>query len=86
LETIKNRLPSVNSRELAELIFMQPYSRIGNVVEAGITQRQTTSVHLKQLRDIGILTETKTGREKLFIHPKFIQLLAEDSHRFKPYV
>jgi Fic family protein len=84
-ETVKNRLPAVYTRELAELIFMQPYCRIGNVVETGIVQRQTASTHLKQLCDIGILTETKVGREKLFIHPKFIQLLAQDGHRFTLY-
>jgi len=70
--------PSIYSRELAELIFVQPYCRIANVVEAGLAQRQTASVHLKQLCDIGVLTEVKAGREKLFINPAFINLLNRD--------
>jgi hypothetical protein len=25
------------------------------------------------------------GKEKLFIHPKLMQLLSRDSHQFQPY-
>lgn len=75
----------IYSRELVELTFVQPYCRIQNVVEAGLGHRQTASVYLKALVDIGILQEVKEGREKLFIHPKFLQLLTGDSHQFSPY-
>jgi Fic family protein len=78
-------LPAIYSRELVELIFEQPYCRIGNLVEANIAKRQTASVYLKQLCEIGVLTEMKAGREKLFIHPKFMQLLTEDGHGFEVY-
>ena len=57
--------PSLYSRELVELIFVQPYSRISNVVDAGIAKRQTASEYLKELRDIGVLEEIKVGREKV---------------------
>jgi len=67
--------PGIYSRELAELIFVQPYCRISNLVDAGIAQRQTASVYLKQLVDIGLLKEVKVGREKLFINPSLLQAL-----------
>ena len=67
--------PGIYSRELTELIFVQPYCRIGNLVDAGIAQRQTASVYLKQLVDIGLLKEMKAGREKLFINPQLLQTL-----------
>ena len=35
-EHVRERAPSLYSRELVELVFEQPYSRIGNVVDAGI--------------------------------------------------
>ena len=73
---IKDGAPGIYSRELTELIFVQPYCRIGDVVEAGLAKRQTASVHLKTLCDIGILQERKAGREKLFINPAFLKLLA----------
>ena len=55
------------SRELVELVFESLYSRIGNVVEAGIAKRQTASVYLKDLRHIGCSEKVKAGREELFI-------------------
>lgn len=67
--------PGIYSRELTELIFVQPYCRIANLVDAGIAQRQTASVYLKQLADIGLLKEMKAGREKLFINPQLLQTL-----------
>ena len=66
------------SRELVELIFVQPYCRIKNVVDAGIAHRQTAAVYLKQLRDVGVLEEIKVGREKLFINPRLMRLLTAE--------
>lgn len=75
-ERMKRDAPGIYSRELTELIFVQPYCRIANVVDADIAQRQTASVYLKQLVDIGLLREMKAGREKLFINPHLIQALS----------
>lgn len=72
---MKRDAPAIYSRELSELVFVQPYCRIANVVEAGIAQRQTASVYLKQLAEIGLLEEVKSGREKLFINPALLDAL-----------
>ena len=82
---IRARLPKLYSRELVELVFTQPYCRIQNVVSAGIAKRQTASVYLKSLVAIGVLREIAAGREKLFLHPKFLDLLLSDAHTFTPY-
>lgn len=74
-ETIKGAAPKIYSRELVELIFVQPYCRIGDVVEVGLAKRQTASVYLKTLCEIGVLDEQQAGREKLFINPAFLRLL-----------
>ena len=76
---------AIYSRELIEITFEQPYCRIANLVEAGITRRQTASKYLKELSAIGVLTEIKSGREKLFVHRKYLQLLMSDEHGFEPY-
>ena len=68
-EKIKRDAPRIYSRELAEVIFAQPYCRIGNIVDAKIAQRQTASEYLRVLCEIGVLEEHKSGREKLFINP-----------------
>jgi Fic family protein len=69
-----------------DLIFEQPYCRIQDVSAAtGIAARQTASRHLKQLVEIGVLTEMAFGREKLFIHPKLMKLLTQEGNHFDPY-
>ena len=77
---IKTNAPKIYSHELVDMLFVQPYCRIQNLVEADIAKRQTASVYLQQLVTLGVLREIKVGREKLFIHPKFVQLLTSDSH------
>lgn len=75
---LRTEAAGIYSRELIDLIFMQPYCRIGNLVDAGLCGRQTASTHLKALCDIGVLEETKAGREKLFIHPALMALLLSE--------
>jgi Fic family protein len=77
-ETVRTKAGGIYSRELIDLIFMQPYCRIGNLVDAGLCGRQTASTHLKSLCDIGVLEEIKAGREKLFIHPALMKLLLSE--------
>ena len=77
--------PKVYDRDLLDLIFVQPYCRIANVVDAGIAHRQTAANYLKELCEIGVLKETKVGRDKLFIHPRFLQLLTAESHTVISY-
>lgn len=84
-EHVRQALPRIYSRELVDVIFEQPYCRIGNLVDKGIARRQAASRYLKELADAGVLREKPVGREKLFIHPKLMQLLTRDSNRFEPY-
>ena len=82
---VRERLPKIYTRELVDVIFEQPYCRIGNLVEKNIAQRQSASRYLKELTAIGVLREAQAGKEKLFIHPKLMQLLADDRNAFTPY-
>lgn len=82
---VRQKLPKIYSYELVNLIFELPYCRISSLVEAGIAKRQAASVYLKQLVEIGVLIEAATTKEKLFIHPKLMQLLTKDSNEFMPY-
>ncbi len=44
----------------------------------GIAKRQTASTYLKKLVEISVLEEHRLGKEKLFLHPKLMQLLTTD--------
>ena len=85
-ETVRRDAPQIYSRELVELIFEQPYCRIGNLVDAGLAHRQTASAHLKKLCDIGILREEKAGREKLFVHTALLSLIKHHADSDRTYL
>lgn len=76
-EQIRHDLPKIYSRELAEIIFVNPYCRIGDLVKAGIAKRQSASVYLKSLTEHGLLQEMKAGRENLYINPPLLALLRD---------
>ena len=79
-EYVHTNLPKTYTWELVAMLFKQPYCRIANLVDAGIAKRQTASVYLKQLCDIGVLSERKSGRETIFVHPKYIELLTGEEN------
>lgn len=85
IEHVRKAAPKIYSHELVDLIFDLPYCRIQNVVEKNIAGRQAASRYLKQLGEIGVLKDVVVGRERLFIHPKLVQLLTRDSNRIPPY-
>ena len=82
---VRERLPKIYSRELVDAIFEQPYCRIANLVDKGVAQRQAASRYLQDLVSIGVLREAKVGKEKLFIHPRLLQLLASDANDMPSY-
>jgi Fic family protein len=84
-EHVRAAAPAIYSRELIETIFSQPYTRISHLVERDIAKRVAASRYLKQLVDIGVLEEEKVGRDKLFIHRKYMRLMGQDDHAFLPY-
>jgi cell filamentation protein, protein adenylyltransferase len=77
--------PKIYSRELIEVIFTQPYSRIGDVVDAKLGNRKTASKHLKELVASGVLQERQEGRENIYINVRFLELLTSDSNDFKKF-
>lgn len=82
---VKDKAPKIYSRDLIDVLFLKPYCRIGDLVDREIVKRQSASVYLKTLVEIGVLLEEKAGRERLFVHRKYLDLLGADHHVFPPY-
>jgi len=82
---VRHRLPKIYSSELVDVVFEQPYCRIANLVDAKIAGRQAASRYLKALVSIGVLRAQVFGREKLFVHPKLMNLLTRDTKHSEPY-
>lgn len=60
---------------LLNLLFEQPYCRIGAVAERCEVSRQTASGWLHALVDAGLLSAVKEGRELLFVNDEFLSVL-----------
>ena len=61
--------------ELTELLFIQPYIRISDVIERGLAKRQTASGWLTTLADAQILKMWKVGRSKVFLNTAALEIL-----------
>ncbi|HEZ0739279.1 protein adenylyltransferase Fic [Neisseria meningitidis] len=82
---IRTHAQGIYTHELVNLLFEQPYTRIANLEAAGIAKRQTASKYLKELSDIDVLQEIVIGRDKLFIHPRLMELLRGEGNSFTSF-
>ena len=73
--TIKDKAIKIYSKDLVELIFEHPYTKIDFLISRLDITRQTASKYLKQLCSIGILEETNIGKYKYFINVELYSLL-----------
>lgn len=64
--------------ELLAVLFEQPYSRIGTVIERCGVSRPTATRWLSELADAGLVQDLKVGRDRLFVNREFLELLVSD--------
>ncbi len=76
-QIVKYKKEKIYSRELIEVLFANVYTKISNLVEAGVASRNVAARYLKELEEIGIVEEKKVGREKLFINKRLFEILKE---------
>lgn len=75
IEIVQNKEPKIYRKELIELLFEQPYSKIEYVVQKLNVERKAASRYLNSLEKIKILTSEKIGREKIYVNTKLIEIL-----------
>lgn len=75
IKTVQIREPKIYRKELVELLFEQPYSKIEYVVDKLGVERKAASRYLKKMEEIGILKSQKIGREYIYINEKLIEIL-----------
>jgi len=74
-EEIRDKLPKIYSKDLVEVLFMHPYTKIDFLVEwLGIT-RQTASKYLNELEKIGLLKNIQIKNSKFFVHNELFDRL-----------
>jgi len=77
LEKVRSETKDIYSHELVEVLFTQPYCKIGILVDHRIASRNTASKYLNRLQKLGILEPKKEGRETLYLHKKLFEILAQ---------
>jgi Fic family protein len=76
-ELARTKAPKIYSKDLIELLFEQPYCKIRFLEQRGLAKRQTASVYLKTLEEIGLLQSQKVGREVYFMNMPLLAILKE---------
>ncbi len=71
---VKEKLPKIYTKELVELLFNEPYCRIGNIVSSGLAARKAAGIYLRELEKLNILSSKKIGSDVIFINNKLYNL------------
>jgi len=74
-EAIKKKAEKSYNKELLELLFEHPYSKIDHVMDRLKVSRVTAAKYLKELEGIGILQSRRVWRETLYINTQLFELL-----------
>lgn len=75
IELVKKHEQKTYKKELIELLFEQPYSKIEYVVNRLNIERKAASRYLKKLEKLGVLRSQKVGRETIYINERLIEIL-----------
>ncbi len=74
-EKIMNKLPKIYSKEIMNLLFQYPYTKIPFVQKELNITKPTAMNYLDKLEDIGILKREKRGRERYYLNHQLLYLL-----------
>ena len=74
-EKIKIELPKIYSKDLVEILFMHPYTKIDFLIGGMDLHRDTASKYLRELERIGVLESIKIGRSKFFVNKQLFDIL-----------
>ena len=74
-EKLKSELPKIYSKDLLEVLFIHPYTKIDMIVDKLEVTRKTASLYLNQLEEIGLMNGVKLGKSKFFVNIKLFELL-----------
>jgi len=75
VENIKGQCPKIYSKELVEIVFENPYSKIDFLVKKLDINRKTASKYLKELEENDFLSHIQIGKEKVYINNNLMEIL-----------
>ncbi|MEX0966606.1 MAG: Fic family protein [Bacteroidia bacterium] len=75
IRQLPQRLPF---RELSEILFSYPYTKIRVLEDAGLGHRQTAAKYLQILSEAGIVKPINVGRENYYINHRLMDIFSEN--------
>ncbi len=72
---IKEKLPKIYSKDLVEILFIHPYTKIEFLVDGLGVTRKTASKYLNELEQIGIVKNIQIKNSKFFINEELFNML-----------
>ena len=77
IEEVQKKAPKIYQKELVELLFEQPYSKIEFVVKVLNVERKAASRYLRELEAVGILESRVIGRETIYVNKALLEVLSQ---------
>ena len=74
-EKLKSELPKIYSKDLLEVLFIHPYTKIDMLVDNLDLHRDTASKYLKAMEKIGILNSVQIKNTRFYVNIKLFELL-----------
>lgn len=80
-EEIREKLPTIYSRELINLIFFEFYTKISYIEEGLNISRKTAAKYLSILEEEGFLVSEKIGRERIYLNKELFKIVKDAGNR-----
>jgi Fic family protein len=74
---IRSELPKIYSKDLLNLLFRHPYTKIDFVIRVLKVTRITATKYLNELTEKGLLTKHKLGRNIYFVNDRLFELFVK---------
>lgn len=75
---IQEKLPKIYSQDLINILFKNPYSKIEFIEKELKVSRQTASIYLDKISELGLLEKTKMGKTNYYLNTGLIKILMNE--------
>jgi Fic family protein len=72
---LRTELPKIYSQDLINILFKNPYTKIEFLEKELNITRQTASIYLDKISEIGFLEKTKVGKSNYYMNTELINVL-----------
>ena len=75
---IQEKLPKIYSQDLINILFKNPYTKIEFLEKELKVSRQTASIYLDKISELGLVEKTKMGKSNYYLNTGLIKVLMNE--------